>query len=94
MALQDVLRSEHVGHNQAFHKWFAPADYFLVASSVKCAANFVFEVVDPGISKPGGAVRGAVEILGQGFVLILPFTYTHVFVVRIMNNIHIVSIVC
>ena len=93
MALQDVLRSAHVSHNQAFHKRFTPPTDSL--SSVKCAANFVFEVVDPGISKPGGRGPGAVEFLGLGFVLMPLHIYPiYVFVVRIMNNIHIVNIVC
>ena len=45
--------------------------------------------------KTGGRGPGAVEFLGLGFVLMPLHIYPiYVFVVRIMNNIHIVNIVC
>ena len=46
--------------------------------------------MDPGISKPGGVV----EFLGLGFVFDAPSHIPFVFVVRVMSEIHIVSIVC
>ena len=50
-------------------------------------------VPDPGISKPGHG-PGAVEFLGSGDCFDAPSHIPNVFVVRVVNKIHIVNIAC
>ena len=51
-------------------------------------------MADPGISKPGGAIPARYNILRSGVYFDAPSHLPYVFVVRVVNKIDIVNIVC
>ena len=73
--------------------WFWLTSVLLRVTSTCIQGELVVNTVeDPGISKLGGAVPAG-KFLGLGFVLMPHHTYPTVFLVRIVNKIHIVNIV-